>query len=358
MERDLEYELETELEGGLVESEFTGESAVDTETEPEEELVGEMEGDTESVLNPELINESSEFETPDLESALESEFGGDSEYETEGSGELDELGGGGLHELGDYEQEEFFNRAFRGIRRFVRRAAPALKRIGRIAAPMVSKAVGTYFGGPAGAMLSSKLGNLVASQLKELEMEIESELETQEVAAESVISEQELEYELQESADRELTEHEQLNELMAHNAAQSGSEAEAEALIGAAATMALSARDRAALRRLVPDLVRGAAVLTRVLRLRPTTKPMIRAVPLIVRSTTRMLRRGALQGRPVTRRGAATIMARQTRRVLSSPRICARVLSRNVRSVQRLARPSRTASRASQSARSRRMREI
>ena len=80
----------------------------------------------------------------------------------------------------------------------------------------------------------------------------------------------------------------------------------------------------------MPNLVRGAGILTRVLRMRRATRPFVRVVPTIVRRTVRTLRRRAGQ-----------IMARQTRRVLSSPRYCGAVLRRNVRATSRLARPRR-----------------
>src|ERR1700730_14124161 len=61
----------------------------------------------------------------------------------------------GAHELGHHEMhheleaDQFFKRITRGIGRFVRRAAPILRSIARVAAPMV----GTAIGGPFGAIL-------------------------------------------------------------------------------------------------------------------------------------------------------------------------------------------------------------
>jgi hypothetical protein len=126
---------------------------------------------------------------------------------------------------------------------------------------------------------------------------------------------------------------------MAHYAAFSESEHEAEAFAGAATTITLSPRDRRALRRMVPHLVRGAGVLTRILRMRRSTRPFVRVVPTIVRRTVRTLRRGAATGRPITRRRAGAAMARQTRRVLSSPRYCGAVLRRNIRAARAVTRP-------------------
>jgi hypothetical protein len=218
----------------------------------------------------------------------------------------------------------------------VRSAAPMLKKFAKIAAPIAGKAVGGFFGGPAGAMLGSKLARLAASQLRELEMEGAFETESHELElGEHELGEHEVAH--------ELSEHEAQAEALAHYAAFSESEHESEALAGAAATITLSPRDRRALRRLVPNLVRGAGILTRVLRMRRATRPFVRVVPTIVRRTVRTLRRSAAAGRPITRRRAGQIMARQTRRVLSSPRYCGAVLRRNVRATARaVARPRPT----------------
>ena len=71
-------------------------------------------------------------------------------------------------------------------------------------------------------------------------------------------------------------------------------EAEAEAMIGAASIAAICPRDRAALRRVLPHMVRGAAVLTRILRRRRITRPAVRTVPTIV-AATRVRSPGARQ---------------------------------------------------------------
>ena len=337
---ELESELESELGEQESEFEFEGEGEFESESESEFESEGEGEFESES---------ESEFES-------ESE----SEFEFEGEGELGEheqgehfLGNilGGLFGEGEgefefeHEQgEQFFGKIFRRISGLVRRAAPMLKNIARIAAPIAGKAVGGLFGGPAGAMLGSKLAGLAAQQLREQEMGGAHELESHEFElGEHELGEHELgEHELGEhEVGHELAEHEAEAEAMAHYAAFSESEHEAEAMAAAAVTITLSPRDRRALRRLVPNLVRGAAILTRILRMRRVTRPFVRVVPTIIRRTVRTLRRGAASGRPITRRRAGAVMARQTRRVLSSPRYCGAVLRRNVRATRAVGRPRR-----------------
>src|SRR5581483_341720 len=104
------------------------------------------------------------------------------------------------------------------------------------------------------------------------------------------------------------------------------------------AVTVLSAADRRALREVLPYIVRGAAILTRILRGRRQPRIGVRAVPSIVRRTTRTLTRRAAAGRPITRRVAARVMAGHTRRVLTRPRPCVLSIARNVRGVRRLRR--------------------
>jgi hypothetical protein len=113
-------------------------------------------------------------------------------------------------------------------------------------------------------------------------------------------------------------------------------------MIGAATARILSRSDRRALRDLLPHLVRGVAVLTRLLRRRPQTRAAVRAIPAIVRSTANSLARRSGQGQRVSVRTAARTMANQTRRVLASPATCQRVIAGNVRTA-RTARAARTA---------------
>jgi hypothetical protein len=129
-----------------------------------------------------------------------------------------------------------------------------------------------------------------------------------------------------------------LAEFMAAVASQARTESEAEAMVGAAAVTSISAADRAALRRVLPSMVRGTAVLTRILRRRGVTRPAVRAVPTIMRRASRQLVRRAAAGQPVTRRAAARAMANQTRRVLGNPRTCAAAIQRNLRGTHAAAR--------------------
>jgi hypothetical protein len=304
---------------------------------PQRETELESEFEDEAELEFEGEGEGEEFDLGGVISGLSGLLGqGEGEFEDEWEGEDEgeefDLGGvisglSGLLGQGEGEFEDESEEFFGGIARFVRRNAPLLKQIARVAAPMV----GTAFGGP----LGGALGSMAAKALGEGEYELEDE------------SEDELEWELEDEAEDEaahsMTESEALAEMMAAVAAEARSEAEAEAMIGAATVTALSARDRAELRRLLPYMVRASCVLARILRRQRGSRPALRTVPLIVRRTARDLSRQASGGRPVSRRTAARVMSRHTRTVLASPRQTATALRRNVqatRTVRRVGGPN------------------
>lgn len=281
-ELESEFEYESELEGEL-ESERLG-----------EEFAGEMLGEDEYEEEFEGEGESEEF----LRSIV-----------------------GGLLGEGEYEEES--EEFFRGIASFVRKNAPLLRQVARVAAPMV----GTALGGP----LGGTLGNLAARALGEGESELEWELEDEYELEGEYEDEDEYEGELEAADSRPMTEAEALAEMMAGVAARAASEAEAEAMIGAATVTVLSPRDRARLRSLLPHLVRASCVLARLLRRQRRTRPALRTVPYIVQRTARVLASRAADGRPVDRRTAARVMSSQTRKTLGSPRRTATALRRNVR---------------------------
>ena len=310
----------------------------------------------------------------------------ESEMELELEGELGGLGELESHESEwesqEFEGDQFFGRIARGIGRFVQRAAPILKSVARIAAPMVGTAIGGPFGTVLGRLASQALGEGEFEQ-HELAHEFESpelahEFESPELAHEFESPElahefesPELAYEFEQTelespelahefeqhefehhegsheaaheiAHHEVANHEALAEMMAEMAAHEHHEGQAEAMIGGAVVTVLSPQDRRALRRVLPHLVRGAAVLTRILRRRRATRPAVRAVPTIMRRTVATLKRQAAAGKPVTRKAAARAAAVEVRRVLANPAACAAAIRQNVRS----ARHSRAGSRA------------
>jgi hypothetical protein len=213
---------------------------------------------------------------------------------------------------GEFESEEFFRR----LAGLAQQAAssPRLRRAARVAARSVagglgdvgaalggaSGSTGAGIGGAAGAALGRVLADLFP-RTGDPELEWESEANP-----------------IRRVYPDALMEH------LAHRAAETESEAEAEALVGALIPLAARLIPRAApvLLRAAPQLARGVARATRVLRANPTTRPLVRTVPQIVRRTASTIARQTAGGRPVTPRRAVATLAQQTARTLSSPQQC------------------------------------
>jgi hypothetical protein len=119
-------------------------------------------------------------------------------------------------------------------------------------------------------------------------------------------------------------------EHLAHAASEAESEAEAEAFIGALVPLAARLLPRVApvIARAAPGLVRAASGVVRTLRANPTTRPLVRTLPTILRRTTADIARQSARG-PVTADRAVRTLARQTQHVLCNPGPRQRALARN-----------------------------
>jgi hypothetical protein len=316
-----EGELELELEDEFHEGETEDESSLEGEgwLGAIGNAVGSLMGEGE-----EEYEDESSFESED-------EFEGESSLEGEGwLGTIGNIAGSLLGESEDefedessFESEDEGEQFFGGIGKFLKKAAPILKKVAKVAAPIVGTAIGGPFGTALGSIASKALG----------EGEYEDEFETEGEG------EQEMVHEI---AAHPLTHNEAVAEMMAEAASLEAHEGEAEAMVGAATLTVISPRDRRALRRVLRHLVRGSAVLTRILRRRRATRPMVRAVPSIMRRTVKDLKRQAARGVPITRKTAARAAAKQVRRVLSSPKASAAAITRNVKVSRAYKRPHRT----------------
>jgi hypothetical protein len=174
--------------------------------------------------------------------------------------------------------------------------------------PALGGVIGGRFGAPAlGAQLGSWAGGQLSGLLPEREYEGEFEWE--------------LDGELS-PLRRVYTD--ALMEHLGHAATAAPSEAEAEALAGAMVPLAARVIPQAApaVLRAAPNLVRGVSAVTRTLRRSPTTRPLVRAVPTIVRRTAANIAQQVGQGQPVSPSTAVRTLARQTARVLASPQQC------------------------------------
>lgn len=284
---ELETELETELEDEL-EQEIEGEAEWEVEGE---DFLGALGGIARTVGG--LLG------------------GGDGELEIEGEGEFEIEGEAEWEVEGEYESEEEAEEFFKNIGRAFRKAAPFLRVLAKTAGPLVATAVG----GPA----AGALARAVTSQLEgESEAEVEAELE--------------------EMANGPMTGAQALAEYYAARASESESEAEAEALAGAAAYVSISPRDRRDLVRLLPSLLRGAAVVTRLLHSNPSTRPAVRMVPGMVSAASATLARRAAAGEPVGPADVGDVLGTTAQRTLSGGPATRTVLWRHSRGISRARR--------------------
>ena len=114
-------------------------------------------------------------------------------------------------------------------------------------------------------------------------------------------------------------------ELMAHlstRAAQTESESEAEAFIGALIPMAARLIPRAAslIARNAPALIKGATKVTRQLRRNPATRQLVQAMPVILQRTAQSLADQAANGDDIDPATALDTLGTMTTRVLGGQR--------------------------------------
>jgi hypothetical protein len=248
-----------------------------------------------------------------------------SQYELE---LLPELEAGYAAELaGESESDQFFgalaNLARRGAGWLTAAGSPQRRFALSIARqalnrglPSSGRWVGGQIGGAANGAAGSALGARAASWLGGL-------LPQQEFAGE-------LEGELEVNPARKIYP-DAMMEHLGHAAAETVSEAEAEALAGAMIPLAGQIIPRAApaLMHATPGLVSGLAGVVAGLRRDPATRQLVRIVPAIVRGTAANIARQNAHGIAVTPQAAVRALARQTLYVLGSPQQSARAFGRS-----------------------------
>jgi hypothetical protein len=128
---------------------------------------------------------------------------------------------------------------------------------------------------------------------------------------------------------------EMLMEHFGHAAAEAETEAEAEAflfpLVPLAAKFLLPKVASFAMKKIAPKLIRGALNVSKTLRRNPTTRPLVRVMPTVVRRTVADVARQVERGRPVTPDLAVRYLAGETRRVLQDPQQCVHAYRRSRR---------------------------
>jgi hypothetical protein len=80
--------------------------------------------------------------------------------------------------------------------------------------------------------------------------------------------------------------------------------------------------------KVAPKLIKGVNAAAKTLRTNPATRPLVQALPQVVRRTTAELARQVAQGKPITAQGAARTLAKQTAQVLGNPKSAVQTLQR------------------------------
>jgi hypothetical protein len=78
--------------------------------------------------------------------------------------------------------------------------------------------------------------------------------------------------------------------------------------------------------KVAPKLIKGVNAAAKTLRTNPATKPLVRALPQVVRRTTADLARQVAAGKPLTQQSAVRALARQTAQVLGNPQAAVKTL--------------------------------
>jgi hypothetical protein len=126
-------------------------------------------------------------------------------------------------------------------------------------------------------------------------------------------------------------EYEVMAEHLAHMAANSQSEAEAEAFIGALIPTVARGISAAApiISRVAPQIIRPLAQAGRALLQDSKTRQLVRTFPTIARSSMATLAQRVAKGQPVNARVAARAVASNVAQVLGNPRRAAAVMKRS-----------------------------
>lgn len=260
-----------------------------------------------------------EFEDDNFEDFDEFEDEDFADLEGDDFEEFEEFGefeGEDLYDLYDDEDflageaDPFFGKLkswSRKAKRFAKKAAGRLARVAKKHAGKIGTVIGGAVGGPAGAAIGGKIGGIV----KNLEDEDDG-----------FDSEDEMEAGIQiPSTDEELAED------MAARASKSRP-TDAQSL-GGALTITIMSRQPLKVKQVAPAVASAAGRIARVMAADPPAKPLIKALPTIVKRTTATLKRKAQKGKPVTRKTVARVMTKQARRTLGSQRRLASALANN-----------------------------
>jgi hypothetical protein len=216
--------------------------------------------------------------------------------------------------FGDFEEEgdAFFGSLLKKASGLLRNLP--LKQLAQTGARIAGGAIG----GPVGAQLGGMVGGMLGEEEEEIggygfEPEDEDEGPLQEDRPEA--------FGLDSLSDS-------LAESLAAQAAATDSESDSSALLGGV-TIHIVTRAPVSVRRVSPVLMKSANRLSRYLRKRPRTRPLVKAIPKIQKTAVKMLTDHALRGGKVTPAVAAKAMAKATAKTLGTPKAAAKSLANN-----------------------------
>lgn len=122
-------------------------------------------------------------------------------------------------------------------------------------------------------------------------------------------------------------------EHLAYQAAQSESEAEAEAFLGALVPMAARLIPSAAkaVSSVMPSLIQGVSKMGRALYNSPTTRKLLQTAPTVLKGTVRTLARQVEQGKPLDSTTAIRALAGNVANVMDNPKKVKAVMTKSHR---------------------------
>lgn len=128
-----------------------------------------------------------------------------------------------------------------------------------------------------------------------------------------------------------MTEYEVMMEHLAYQAANSESEAEAEAFLGALVPMAARLIPSAAkaVSAVMPSLIQGVSKMGRALHGSPTTRKLLQTVPTVLKGTVGTLARQVEEGKPISSQTAIRALAGNVAHMLESPKKVKRVMTKS-----------------------------
>ena len=241
-------------------------------------------------------------------------FGYEEDYLVEGEdfdGELFDFEGGEADEFG------FLKKAWRGIKKGVKKLTPIAKHI----APLAGKVIGGAFGGPAGAMVGSKLGSFVGSLEDEL-YEGYDEFDGYDEEGDSADEMDAEDFVSFEGDDEDMAEY------MADVASKAPSSTDSQAMAGAITTT-IASKAPIQVKQVAPTMASAAGRLTKLVTKSPKTKPLVKVVPAIAKKTVATLAKKTAKGKKVTPTTAKRVMAKHAVRVLGNPRELTKALVKN-----------------------------